>query len=173
MMMSNTSYQRAVQDMKLAGLNPMLAFEQGGASTPSGSQASHSGGESLGDTAMAAMRFKEELEQIREATATAKTQQELNKALEEKAKEEAKNTSVATAKTAATLPKEQTWGQIWEQAGKAVNGVLNEGNKALNKFRDSYNSGFGMPSIPDKLKNLKEKFYNYFGTSSAKQRKEK
>lgn len=35
--MSNSAYQRAMADMRLAGLNPMLAFSQGGASSPQGS----------------------------------------------------------------------------------------------------------------------------------------
>ena len=64
--MSGTSYQRAVEDMRLSGINPMLAYQQGGASTPSGAQASIDDVMSPAvSSASHAARLKQELSNMR------------------------------------------------------------------------------------------------------------
>lgn len=52
--MSNTAYQRTVKDMRKAGINPILAYAQGGASTPGGSGATITGA-SMGMPASSAL----------------------------------------------------------------------------------------------------------------------
>jgi len=74
--MSSTAYQRAVRDLGLAGLNPALAYGQGGASTPAGASTrveSVTGGR-LGDRLMSAAAIKSQIELTQ--AQTVKTNQE-------------------------------------------------------------------------------------------------
>ena len=75
--MANTSYQRAVKDMRKAGINPMLAINQGGASSPAGVSApvvsEYGGVQSGASSALAARRLSGELDNLA-ADTSAKTQ---------------------------------------------------------------------------------------------------
>lgn len=65
--MSSTAYQRAMADMRKAGLNPMLAFQQGGASSPGGAMPRVEDVISPAvSSAMQGMRMKADLEMIRQ-----------------------------------------------------------------------------------------------------------
>lgn len=74
--MSNTQYQRTMDDMRKAGLNPILAAKLGGASSPSGAMANAQNeaqqiGESLGkasSSAREAIRMKAEIDNIKATT---------------------------------------------------------------------------------------------------------
>lgn len=92
--MSSTSWQRAVADMRRAGINPMLAFDQGGASSPVvGLQ---NPGRSFSEGVSSAIRYKLERDRIESEVA-------LNKAVGEKASSEVDyNASAAAAQDSAS-----------------------------------------------------------------------
>lgn len=89
--MSNTAYQRSMSDMKYAGLNPILAYSQGGATSPGGMGASmsaatmHNTLDEMGEgVSSAAQKWKdgEAAMQLREAAKNTVSQTQLNKANE-------------------------------------------------------------------------------------------
>ena len=63
-----TRYQTTVKDMQAAGLNPMLAYAQGGGSPPSSSAASSAGTPSLGRSISSGYNLDVERERIRSDT---------------------------------------------------------------------------------------------------------
>lgn len=109
--MANTSYQRAVQDMRKAGINPMLAYMKGGADSPSGSAGAFGAATSAGiNNALQLRRQDQELSNMRAQERLLDSQ---------KAK-----TDLEAATTAARLPKEEFFKYLWTEVGSQAPEVM-------------------------------------------------
>jgi len=114
--MSNTAYQRATDDMIAAGINPMMATQQGGASTPQG--AAPSSLENVGANAVSSagqmMGFMQGAAQIEQTQATT-----------DQIKSVTMDHSVNTARALAELR-----GKLSEAEMKEVEAWIAQGTKA-------------------------------------------
>jgi len=98
--MSNTAYQRQTADMEAAGINPLIAMSEGGASTPSGALA----------------RLENPAEGVAEAAAgSVKQFADLMKTVAD-----TKYTNAQTTKLESEQPQRTIKGRLWDAGNKAM-----------------------------------------------------
>lgn len=139
--MSGTAYQRAIQDMKAAGVNPMLAYSQGGASSPQGSTAVGARRDykapisELIQNALSARQAVANIQQTREQTRLIAAQAHLQELRE---------------------PKARVQSEPWKYADKTLERAGISADETRKRFADSF---LWRPNIPpETYQKYKNKF---------------
>lgn len=136
--MRATQYQTATKDMRKAGLNPILAYRQGGAGNLSGAVAAKQEstvpkglGRDLVNSATSAARTAQEIKNLKASEGQSLSQSELNRALEQKAEQDAlatawsaENLEIQNQMLRLGLPKAENASKFHETAvGKGWNAI--------------------------------------------------
>lgn len=139
--MSNTAYQRSMADMKKAGLNPMLAFSQGGASTPSGALPTINSEtkSKLGEFGLAAATGLSNAATARQQANTSQASAEqgidLSKAQTAKTIADADNTKTDTALKQRELKGRRTFETLDKAGGGIIQKIIDSISNSANSSR--------------------------------------
>lgn len=128
--MSNTAYQRAMADMRKAGLNPILAYKQGGASSPSGSKAT----------------FKDPITPAVHSALAAKTQATQIENIKSQTRKTTAEAILAENKESSSASQEAVWQELFELLKHGISSA-----KQLWKIADDPNASGGLEAVVDKL----------------------